>query len=107
MRYLPREPVDAGTSDPYIAVADRSNSRVQVLTTDGVFVGSVGGPNGTQHEGVPPPASRYPTLAQNTLVAAGDVYPVPIPGLGYRVQYARAEAIEPESRHTARRPASR
>lgn len=45
-------------------------------------------------EGVPPPASRYPTLAQNTLVAAGDVYPVPIPGLGYRVQYARAEAIE-------------
>jgi Alpha/beta hydrolase domain len=45
-------------------------------------------------EGVPPPASRYPTLAQNTLVAAGDVYPVPIPDLGYRVQYARAEAIE-------------
>lgn len=45
-------------------------------------------------EGVPPPASRYPTLAQNTLVAAGDVYPVPIPGLGYRAQYARGEAIE-------------
>ena len=48
-------------------------------------------------EGVPPPASRYPTLAQNTLVAAGDVYPVPIPGLGYRVQYARAEAIEQDT----------
>jgi hypothetical protein len=45
-------------------------------------------------EGVPPPASRYPTLAQNTLVTAGDVYPVPIPGLGYHAQYARAEAIE-------------
>jgi hypothetical protein len=45
-------------------------------------------------EGVLPPESRYPTLAQNTLVAAGDVYPVPIPGLGYRAQYARAEAIE-------------
>jgi hypothetical protein len=45
-------------------------------------------------EDVPPPVSRYPTLTQNTLVAAGDVYPVPIPGLGYRAQYARAEAIE-------------
>ncbi len=45
-------------------------------------------------EGIPPPPSRYPTLVQNTLVAAGDVYPVPIPGLGYRAQYARAEAIE-------------
>ncbi|MGV7212326.1 alpha/beta hydrolase domain-containing protein [Bradyrhizobium sp. UFLA05-112] len=45
-------------------------------------------------EDVAPPASRYPTLAQNTLAAARDVYPVPIPGLGYRAQYARAEAIE-------------
>jgi Alpha/beta hydrolase domain len=45
-------------------------------------------------EDVPPPASRYPTLAQNTLVVASDVYPMPIPGLGYRAQYARAEAIE-------------
>jgi hypothetical protein len=45
-------------------------------------------------EDVPPPASRYPTLAQNTLAPAGDVYAVPIPGLGYRAQYARAEAIE-------------
>ncbi|SFP54689.1 hypothetical protein SAMN05216330_10890 [Bradyrhizobium sp. Ghvi] len=45
-------------------------------------------------DGVAPPASRYPTLAQNTLVAAGDVYPVPIPGLFYRAQYAHAEAIE-------------
>jgi hypothetical protein len=45
-------------------------------------------------EGIPPPASRFPTLAQNTLVPAGDVYPVPIPGLGYRAQYARGEAIE-------------
>ncbi|HTO59982.1 MAG TPA: alpha/beta hydrolase domain-containing protein [Bradyrhizobium sp.] len=45
-------------------------------------------------EDIPPPASRYPTLAQNTLTAAGDVYPVPIPSLGYRAQYARAEAIE-------------
>ncbi|MCP3467722.1 alpha/beta hydrolase domain-containing protein [Bradyrhizobium sp. CCGUVB23] len=45
-------------------------------------------------EDLPPPANRYPTLAQNTLVAAGDVFPVPIPGLGYRAQYARAEAIE-------------
>lgn len=44
-------------------------------------------------EGIAPPASRYPTLAQNTLVAAGEVYPVPIPGLSYRAQYARAEAI--------------
>lgn len=45
-------------------------------------------------DGVPPPASRYPTLADNTLVPAGEVYPVPIPGLGYRAQYARAESIE-------------
>lgn len=45
-------------------------------------------------EGVAPPASRYPTLAQNTLVIAGDVYPVPIPALGYHAQYARGEAIE-------------
>jgi hypothetical protein len=45
-------------------------------------------------DSVAPPASRYPTLAQNTLVPAGDVYPAPIPGLAYHAQYARAEAIE-------------
>lgn len=45
-------------------------------------------------EGVAPPASRCPTLAQNTLVASADVYPVPIPGLDYHAQYPRADTIE-------------
>jgi hypothetical protein len=46
-------------------------------------------------EDVEPPSSRYPTLAQGTLVPAAEVYPVAIPGLGYRGQYARAEWIIP------------
>lgn len=44
-------------------------------------------------EGVEPPSSRYPMLAHGTLVPAGTVYPA-IPGLPYRSQYVRAEAIE-------------
>jgi hypothetical protein len=46
-------------------------------------------------EGVEPPASRFPTLAQGTLVPAPEVYPAPIPGLGYRQQYVRAQWIVP------------
>ena len=44
-------------------------------------------------DGVEPPASRYPMLAQGTLVPAAAVYPE-IPGLPYRGQYVRAERIE-------------
>lgn len=44
--------------------------------------------------GVEPPSSRYPSLAQGTLVAAADVYPVAIPALGYRSQFARANWVE-------------
>jgi len=44
-------------------------------------------------DGVEPPASRYPMLAQGTLVPAAAVYPE-IPGLPYRGQYVRAELIE-------------
>ena len=39
-------------------------------------------------------AANAAVVELHVLVAAGDVYPVPIPGLGYREQYARAEAIE-------------
>ncbi len=44
-------------------------------------------------DGTPPPASRYPSRAQGTLVPAAHAYPA-IPGLGYQGQYMRAQAIE-------------
>jgi hypothetical protein len=40
-------------------------------------------------EGVEPPSSRYPSRAQGTLVAAGQVYP-PIPDLPYNQQHVQA-----------------
>ncbi|WP_338664902.1 alpha/beta hydrolase domain-containing protein [Pararoseomonas sp. SCSIO 73927] len=43
-------------------------------------------------DGVEPPSSRYPMLAHGTLARAESVYPA-IPGLPYRGQYVRAEAI--------------
>ncbi len=46
-------------------------------------------------DGVEPPSSRVPTLAAGTLVPAAEVYPVPIPGLKYHEQYARADWIVP------------
>ena len=49
-------------------------------------------------DGVEPPPSRVPTLAAGTLVSASEVYPVPIPGLNYHAQYARAEYITPGAR---------
>lgn len=44
-------------------------------------------------DGTPPPASRYPSRAQNTLVPPDHAYPA-IPGLNYQAQYMRAQAIE-------------
>jgi hypothetical protein len=44
-------------------------------------------------DGIEPPASRYPQVGQGTLVPAGRAYP-PIPRLGYRGQYVRANLIE-------------
>ena len=44
--------------------------------------------------GPAPPASRYPTLGDGTLVKAQDVYAQPIPALGFRAQYAKAPLIE-------------
>lgn len=44
-------------------------------------------------QGVEPPASRYPQIGQGTLVSPDRAYP-PIPGLGYRGQYARANLVE-------------
>ncbi len=49
-------------------------------------------------DGVEPPGSRVPTLASGTLVTAADVYPVPIPSLGYHAQYVRGEFITPGPR---------
>ncbi|MBO1080909.1 alpha/beta hydrolase domain-containing protein [Roseomonas haemaphysalidis] len=46
-------------------------------------------------QGVEPPASRFPTLAQGTLVPAAAVYPAPIPGLDYQGRYVRAQHIVP------------
>ena len=43
-------------------------------------------------EGVIPPASRYPSRAQGTLVALADAYPA-IPALGYHGQQMKAEYI--------------
>jgi hypothetical protein len=45
--------------------------------------------------GVEPPASRFPTLAQGTLVPAAAVYPMPIPGLDYQGRYVRAQHVVP------------
>lgn len=47
-------------------------------------------------DGTEPPSSRFPMLAHGTLVPAGQVYPE-IPGLPYRAQYVRAEAVEQAS----------
>ena len=44
-------------------------------------------------DGVAPPASRYPSRAQGTLVPAADAYPA-VAGLGYAGQHARAQFIE-------------
>ncbi len=44
-------------------------------------------------DGAPPPASRYPSRAQGTLVRAGQDA-APIPGLGYRGQQAVAQLVE-------------
>ena len=45
-------------------------------------------------DGTAPPASRYPSRAQGTLVPPDHAYPA-IPGLNYQAQYMRAQAIEP------------
>ena len=45
--------------------------------------------------GTEPPASRYPSRADRTLVPAAEVYAAPIPALGYHAQYVRAALIEP------------
>lgn len=49
-------------------------------------------------DGLEPPPSRVPTLTAGMLVPAAEVYPVPVPGLNYRGQYARAEFITPGPR---------
>lgn len=57
---LPREPADADAMEPLLAVADRSNSRVQVLTLDGVFIASIGGQSHTVPENPEVPDPGWP-----------------------------------------------
>jgi Alpha/beta hydrolase domain len=44
--------------------------------------------------GQSPPASRYPSVADGTLVAAERVYAQPIPALGYAAHFAKAPLVQ-------------